>query len=277
MKRNEYSIYNNKIRGDKNIAICSDIHINSKTPDKKLQEVLDNLEDIKPTHIVIPGDLYDPDEETIHSYRVKKFIDNMTEIAKVYYIAGDAEGHLLPAGIRNNLNSKFRILCEKLYFDEQFLEDRDVTVAGLRLPNQFYRLNEEEKLNTLLFKYREYLEKLSKDCGDNNLNILLCHDPVIVRAMMHFSYVYAEHFNFDLVISGHNHGGNFPKLLKLFRNILATDIDFNSLYTKGVHEIDYDKYAMISEGITKYDQSLLPFESLEHFHEGTIENVKVYK
>lgn len=277
MKRNEYIIYNDKIRSDKNIAICSDTHINTKTTDKKLKEILDTISDINPSHIVIPGDLFDPDIETIHSYRVKRFIDDMTEIAKVYYIAGDAEEHFLPAGIRNNCNRKFRILCEKLYFDELFLEDQDVTIAGLRLPNEFYRLGEEEKLQTILFKYRDYLQKLSKDCGDDNFNILLCHDPIITQAMIYFANIYGEHFNFDLIVSGHNHGGDFPKLLKLVRSILATDIDLKSQYTKGAYEVDFDKYAVISEGVTKYDQSLCPFRSLEYFHEGTIENVKVLK
>lgn len=96
-----------------------DIHINKKTSNKKINYVLENLDNIKPTYIVIPGDLYNVDESTVYSYldipeKVSTFINDETDIADVSYVKGNIEqkSGLLPYGLYNNNNPKFHLLCE---------------------------------------------------------------------------------------------------------------------------------------------------------------------
>ena len=96
-----------------------DIHINKKKSYKKINYVLENLADIKPTYIVIPVDLYNVDESTLYSYldipeKVSTFINDETDIADVSYVKGNIEqkSGLLPYGLYNNNNPKFHLLCE---------------------------------------------------------------------------------------------------------------------------------------------------------------------
>ena len=111
MNRIDYTLESSKVDTDKNIAICSDLHINRNTPKEKLDDVLETLSDIQPTHIVIPGDLYDVDDTTISTDlkqdKVSLFIDNASEIADVFYVKGNAEqkSNLLPYGLYNNHKS----------------------------------------------------------------------------------------------------------------------------------------------------------------------------
>lgn len=287
MRRIEYTMDSSKVSEDKNIAICSDMHINEKTPDRKIDDVLQTLADIKPTHIVIPGDLYDVDMDDMSSLyeRVSQFVEDATEIADVFYVKGNVEqkSGLLPYRLYNNHNPKFHLLCERnLDGKYRYIKNDGINVAGIKPPLDFYKLSETERVKILLFQYRKYLEKLSRCCGTKDFNILLCHDPIIAAAK-YFSEILAAdgkwdyNFNFDLVISGHNHGGIWPDwMIPLFK-LMGANMDLcYPTFTKGMLDIGHNGEKMvISEGITKFHSDFGRLQMLERFHEGTIENVRV--
>lgn len=284
MKRIEYIIESSKINEDKNIAICSDIHINKKMPEKKLDEVLKTLSDIKPTHIVIPGDLYDVEDITLFNIedRVSLFIDKATDIADVFYVKGNIEqkNSLLPYRLYCNINPRFHLLCEQNSDGKyKYIKDNSINIAGIKLPLNFYKLSESERTKFLLLRYKKYLEKLSKYCGKKDFNILLCHDPIIASAMHHLKTITTNetNLNFDLVISGHNHGGMWPNWMKPLFKLAGANMELcYPTYTKGMIELGNNGEKMIvSEGITKFHSDFGKLQELEKFHKGTIENVKI--
>ncbi len=251
LKKFEYIIESSKIVEDKNVAICSDLHINKKTPEKKIDDVLQALADIKPTHIVIPGDLYDVDDTTIFNMpdKVSLFIDNATDIADVFYVKGNVEqkSELLPYRLYNNNNPKFHLLCEHNSDGKyRYIYNNGITIAGIKLPLDFYVLSESERAKCLLLQYRKYLEKLSKYCGAKNFNILLCHDPIIARTMLYLRTLTSNakdetNLNFDLIISGHNHGGMWPDWMKPLFKLIGANIELcYPTYTKGMIDIGHN-------------------------------------
>ena len=124
-------------------------------------------------------------------------------------------------------------------------------------------------------RYNKYLEKLSKYCGTKNFNILLCHDPIIVKALQLYQKEH-DNLNFDLIISGHNHGGLFPYWLKSVLEYSGADMErLYPTYTKGIFETNYNQYTIVSEGVTRFHSGFGKLQFLEKCHEGTIENVKV--
>ena len=115
-----------------------------------------------------------------------------------------------------------------------------------------------------------YLEKLSKCCGSKTFNILLCHDPIIINALRLYQKDHPQ-LNFDLILSGHTHGGFFPYWMKsIIERAYPT-------YTKGIFSTGNNQSVVVSEGITKFHSSFGKLQSLESFHEGTIDYVKVLK
>ena len=85
-----------------------------------LVDTLDTLSDIKPTHIVMPGDLYDVDVATMFNRKVTCFINDATDIAPVFYVKGDSEDRgalysmkMLPKGLDSGQNKKFHVLNEE--------------------------------------------------------------------------------------------------------------------------------------------------------------------
>ncbi len=283
MERYEYTIESSKIDGDKNIAICSDLHINKKTTDKKIDDILYTLEDIKPTHIVIPGDLYDT--AVYDNEQIFNFIDNATEIADVFYVKGNIEqkNGLLPYKLYNNHNRKFHLLCERnLDGEYTYINNNGINISGIKLPLEFYRLNENQRAMFLLFEYRKYLETLSVNCGSKNFNVLLCHDPIILKIIPFLRNLtaktpYETDLNFDLIISGHNHGGIWPDWMRPFFKLIGANMELcYPTYTKGMIEIGCNGgKIVISKGITKFHSDFGKLQLFERFHEGTVENVKI--
>ena len=284
MKRIEYTIESSKVDSDKNIAICSDMHINDKTSNRKIEEILDTLIEINPTHIVILGDLYDVnwDDTLNNTDKVLYFIDQATKIADIFYVKGNMEQRstLLPYFFYYNFYPEVHLLCEDNSKGKHtYFSNNGINFAGIKLPTNFYRLNEQEKTKLLLTKYKKYLEKLSNICGSENFNILLCHDPIIKDAFDYLAINGIIDLNFDLIISEHNHGGLMPKCMKPLFKLLNFNTELLSpTYTNGLFEIGNEgKNLIVSEGITKFHSDFGKLQFLEEFHEGTIENVKVLK
>lgn len=282
LKKQEYIITTNKFIDNKTIAVVSDFHINKEMNNKKIYKVLDTLHDIKPTHIVIPGDLYNVDRLTIREVpnnKVSLFIKDATDIADVYYVKGNIEekSDLLPYHLYNNRNRKFHLLCEENYdfFNKkngkvEVVKENDINIAGIRLPKDFYDRDEFTKKKILLSKYKKYLESISNQCGKDKFNVLLCHDPIIKGVLDILDT------DFDLVISGHNHGGIFPRILKGPLKVLGVDTSkAYPTYTKGIYSCG-EGSMMVSKGITKFHPKMGSVKHLEKFHNGTIETIKVY-
>lgn len=282
MKKNEYQLYSDKINENKNIAILSDLHISEKTSNSKLNQVLNTLEEIEPTHIVVPGDLFNVDISTICDDLVTNFINNVTTIADVFYVKGNIEDEdtglkysILPSGLKDNKNKYFHIVGEN--FNEINSQD-DLNITGIRLDNDFYKMQEYEKVNVLLNKYKDYLEKISNLCKEDKFNILLCHDPMIRDALKLMEVINERHLNFDLVISGHNHGGMYPKYLKNIIKPFTKDIKkYYPSYVNGIWDIDGNGHMIVSEGVTRFHSDMGLLEHFEKYHEGTIENVRILK
>lgn len=282
LKKQEYIIATDKFIDNKTIAVVSDFHINGEMKNKKIYEVLDALHKIKPTHIVIPGDLYNVDIRTIQEVPkniVSLFIKDATDIADVYYVKGnmEEENDLLPYHLYINKNKKFHLLCEenydylnKKYSKVEVAKAKDINIAGIRLSQDIYEANEATKKKILLSRYKEYLENISNQCGKDKFNVILCHDPIIKEVLDILDT------NFDLVISGHNHGGMFPKMLKGPLKVLGVDTaKAYPTYTKGIHSCGNGSL-IVSEGITKFHPEMGSIKFLETFHKGTIETIKVY-
>lgn len=282
MKKNEYIIENSKIIDDKNIAICADLHLSSHTKKEKLREVLDALEEIKPTHIVIPGDLYNVDDMTIGKGKnmVSDFTNQMTEIAEVYYVQGNSEqrSKKLPSEFYLAGNKKFHLLCEHMIRGKtNSISDIDMTISALKLPDSFYQLDENERYQQLVLKKLIYLRRLSNSLDPKMFQVLLCHDPIIESVFMYWQLELKKQNPFDLIISGHNHGGLFPSWMRPFLEFSKINIsNAYPTYVKGIIK-HKDNYHIISEGITKFHSESGKLERLEQFHEGTIENVKVLR
>ena len=213
------------------IAHISDYH--NRTSSIVDKQIIDSLNAEKPDIIVITGDHIDskiPDVDV-----ALEFTQKLCEIAPVYYVPGNHESNVMRSD-----EAEFNRLMAGL-------EDMGVTLlrnSSVKIQNAagdyFYLHGIDDP-----YFYGGYeqnfqrTEILCKDLNinDEELNVLLAHHPETLS-------VYYK-YNFDLVFSGHAHGGQITLFGKA---IMAPDQVNFPPYTEGLYKM-VDTQLVLSRGI----------------------------
>ncbi len=216
------------------IVQISDFH---NTKSKKLHNSLvKEISSIKPNIIVITGDFIDGNRTDINTSI--NLIKDIKDIAPIYYVTGNHEAStesyskLQEELINNNVN----ILDNKIVLLEN--NNAQINLIGLDDPVFSWDTYRDDK--TII---KDNLKMVTYD--KNNFTILLSHRPEQIDN-------YAEE-NFDLVLSGHAHGGQIR--IPFLGGLVAPNQGFLPKYTSGLYEQD-DTKMIVSRGI---GNSVFPF------------------
>lgn len=209
----QYCFETDKSINDFNFVFFSDLHEISHGRDN--EKLLDAIDDISPDVILIGGDVLTSKKEISEDfYSLLRFIKNLSCKHKVIFVPGNHERALFDIrewkkekGRDNSESAKdaddicrISLLEDTLnesgvpiLRNESLALDNNITVHGLDLHLDYFRR---------LIRRKPEIDYLKEQLGTidlNCFNILLAHDP--------------EHFDeysmldFDLVLSGHLHGG----------------------------------------------------------------------
>ena len=213
------------------IAHISDYHNRgSELVDK---QIFDALETEKPDIIVVSGDLVDTDKTNVDVAIL--FVENLCKFAPVYYVMGNHESNVKRAD-----ETAFNKLCvgvkktgaNLLINDKAIInlpEGDVINIYGIHDP-YFYGGYEQ-----VYQRSRALCEEFT--LNPDEYNILLAHHPEPLQE-------YSK-FDFDLVFSGHAHGGQ----VTLFgRAIMAPDQVYFPPYDEGLYEMN-NTQLILSRGI----------------------------
>ncbi len=220
------------IEGSYKIAHVSDYH---NTYNQNInKELLSSLSEEKPDIIVLTGDLVDYRKSDIE--KSLDFISVIIEIAPVYYVMGNHECNI-------SIDSQSA-------FDNMIKELKTLGVTVLRGESSVIILPNNEKINIFgiddPYFHCEYASQVktttdslcsSLDVNKNEFNILLAHHPEQLD-------IYSQ-YGFDLVYSGHAHGGQ-GRIFGI--GLIAPDQGFFPKYTSGIYEEGETKL-IVSRGI----------------------------
>ena len=179
--------------------------------------LLEDIEKCTPDVIVVTGDVIDRHHT---SYKIsEKFFEGAVKIAPVYYITGNHETWLNKKDFDSFLN---RIEAMGVHY----LDDKTVDIGAVSLIG----VAEVSRYNDL--------SPLTGACPEDNLKVMLAHEP-----QAHESY---EKAGPDLVLCGHNHGGqiNIPGK----GGLVDSDLHFFPDLYEGVHEFN-SMTMIISRGL----------------------------
>ena len=168
-----------------------------------------------PDIIVITGDLLDRHEGRTDVDSAMGFIQEITNIAPVYFVSGNHE----------HQSGEWDILLEELIEagvtvldnGKSILEKDGETITVLGLADKSVNQHYDKMLHTLMAGQ------------EDSFNILLCHRPELFE-----TYVKE---NIDLAFTGHAHGGQII-IPFLRQGIFAPHQGFFPKYTEGMHEKD---------------------------------------
>ena len=164
----EYDITSEKLSRDYNIVMLSDIH-NKPAPD-----LLQQVSDLAPDYIFVPGDLVDRHRKTYKN--VIPFLTELVKIAPVYFSPGNHEIKFPKLSARDIAATGVHVLDNKWVKVEDF-------ILGGQIPymtfDWIHDLEQQEGYKILLNHHPEYIEEGLAD------------------------------FDLDLILAGHAHGGQW--------------------------------------------------------------------
>ena len=213
------------------IAHVSDYH--NRTSSVVDKQILDSLKEEQPDIIVITGDLIDSKSTKVDV--ALEFTRKLCGIAPVYYVTGNHESNVWRSD-----ESEFNRLIDGL-------SDMGVTLlrnSSVKIQNEsgdyFYLHGIDDPY--FYGGYEQDFQRTEILCNDLNindeeLNVLLAHHPETLS-------VYYK-YNFDLVFSGHAHGGQITFFGKA---IMAPDQVTFPPYTEGLYKM-VDTQLVLSRGI----------------------------
>jgi len=230
-----YVVESDKVKGVGGvvrIVQISDLH--SVVFGNDQQPLIDMIKAQRPDIIMLTGDIVD-DKEPISGAQL--FLEKVKGIAPIYYVSGN---HEFMSGKYDNIKKMIQGYGIMVLSNEC----RFVTVNGVNLcicgiddPDVFRR---SKDLGVLKYKDEDGLLERFSDLDDNTFNILLAHRPELID-----SY---RKYNFDLVLSGHTHGGQV-RIPLILNGLFAPNQGYFPKYAGGRY--DFSNMTMIiSRGLS---------------------------
>lgn len=259
----EYTIKSDKITNGFKIAVISDLHNMDFGGSNKA--VLDKISEGKPDIIAVVGDIIDESDTDITP--ALNVMNNLPSIAPTYYVAGNHD-RLCPLyeSFKQSIMASGVSYLRTIDYGETFISraERKIIINGDRvalLGLHNYSTGEAED--------KRYTRIMRDFCRKKCFKILLCHYPEYTTWFFEQDKYYK--YNFDLMLSGHTHGGviNIP----FIGGIIAPNQGLFPEYCKGLYYIDKgneNPYNMIITGGLGEDRR---FMRVNNFPEITFVNV----
>jgi predicted MPP superfamily phosphohydrolase len=226
-----YLLYSEKITAPLRIVMLSDLH--GSFYGKNQEELLGAIEDCDPHLVVIAGDLFD--EYTTHT-AATALLKGITEKFPCYYVTGNHEYATDLKEVKDLLD---QYGVQPLWGEGVLLslQDQEIFLAGIADENHSLYFQSPPLPDTA--GQLSHLEKERQEQSDR-FSLLLCHRPV------------PELFNeggFDLILSGHNHGGQF-RIPGLVNGLFAPSQGFFPKYAGGRYTLE-SSTLIVGRGLAK--------------------------
>ncbi|MDQ0362186.1 metallophosphoesterase [Breznakia pachnodae] len=165
-----------------NIAYISDIHLGTSVNEDELKKIVEKTNDMKPDVILLGGDIFDENTTDDDLEMSIPYLSKLKSTYGVYYIYGNHEFY-------SDTQNRYEDVLNKA--DITILNDESALIDNIAIIG---RLDVRRNSN------RESMDELAKEYNDDNIIIVLDHQPIV-----------DDSEGIDLQLSGHTHNGQiFP-------------------------------------------------------------------
>lgn len=261
-KINTFNVKNDKNSDKMKLVFISDFH--NKKFKHNNDDLIKKIFEINPDYILLGGDFVDFStfQSKINNVKYKHTFSFLTKIYQKFKEISDSENYNLKGiyfGFGNHelrlksrvdneyLTNVYNELIEnlksndiKILENNTFQLSNGISLSGLNLFEGYYN-NFFQKKNMLEHIEKAVLDESFSNINDSNFNIMLFHKPDYCEDLINFG--------FDLVLSGHNHGGliNFPFIGPIF----SPDLKLFPKYNYGQYSYK-EKNVIVSSGIGEH-------------------------
>lgn len=220
LKTVSYMIYTDKVTEPVRIAHVSDLH--SEYYGRDMKNLIEAIDKQSPDVIVLTGDIFD---DIRNNENTRIFLKAAVSEYPCYYVSGNHEQR--KGGWKN-----FREEAADL--GVTVLEGENVSFKGITICGA-------SSTGDGRLTFDESVKKCAEESG-NGFNVLLAHYPEKVDYYRSFG-------KFDLVLSGHAHGGQW-RVPFLINGVYAPDQGVFPEYAGGMYE-SADGIMIVSRGLSR--------------------------
>lgn len=226
-----YTVASDKIEKPVRLAVLTDFHGCDYGPDGV--ELVQAVTELQPDAILLVGDMFSADGNPEEELRMFRQLDS---IAFTYYVTGNHEywEYDVPRLTERIHDTGVTVLsqnCVSLVADGQ-----RINLCGI--PDPYAYVDTEEALNWAV-----------DDIDHPAFTVLLAHRPELIEK-------YAATAAFDLVVSGHAHGGQI-RVPFLVNGLYAPNQGWFPQYAGGQYEVD-GTTMIVSRGLSVHRQWWIP-------------------
>lgn len=229
-----YDLKTDKISGDVKLALVTDLHSCLYGENQiQLTEAIDNY---KPDAILMGGDIFD-------DYYINEnsniLIENIVKKYKTYYVSGNHEWWSGKMDEHFDYLTNMGVTVLRGDTDYLSINDNIIAVSGVDDP-------EVDRYDEPFRSHNEQLEVIGDNIGSENYNILLAHRPENVN-----NYI---NYDFDLILSGHAHGGQW-RIPNVLNGFYAPNQGFLPEWAGGIYGFE-DRTLIVSRGLSRENTKL---------------------
>lgn len=228
LQTTHYTIDSPKLDAEVKLVVISDLH-SSNFGDKQ-EQLISEIKKQSPDLILMTGDIIDATKSV---EPVKFLLNGIKNICPIYYIYGNHEQHAARKPNAKALLETYGVKIMEEVYAEENINGQKIHICGLRDPQDKVAPD----------TWQKGLSFLSDQVQEDAYTILLSHRPTFVD--------YYKQTNFDLIVCGHAHGGQW-RIPFINKGIYTSDEGFFPKYYQGLHDLGRQKM-IISRGLALED------------------------
>ncbi len=231
------------------IALIADTHSSTMY----YKSIIKNLLEMQPDVIMLGGDIIDDKTPMQKGIDFIQYLKKELPHIPIYFVSGNHEFHGLGIKRHKEIIQSLGVIVvgtqapyEKPQVEILKIKDSTMLIAGLDDPSITYydpygkKMPNKEDKQSVQWK-QEYLDPIRSMKEKADIKILLTHRPEFAE--------YYKGLPFDMILTGHAHGGQIRIPFILDDGLYAPNQGFFPKYTNGVHEIQPQQFLVISRGI----------------------------
>ena len=229
-----YTVSSDKIKSSVKILAITDLH--STIYGNKQKKLIDKIQDYNPDVIVLVGDIAVDD---VPHKGTELLLAGIAGEYPCYYVTGNHEYMSGEVTYIKDMIQSYGVTI--LEGNSSILEvnGQQIRFAGVDDPDGFS--GSEYFTGGITNEWMEQFNKCAIDTGDGIYSVLLSHRPELTELY--------KKSGFDLVISGHAHGGQV-RIPGILNGLLAPNQGFFPKYAGGLYKLD-DTTMIVSRGLCR--------------------------
>lgn len=226
----KYMIKSKKIHTPIHIGIISDLHGTNygKNQLRLIQEIKQQNLDI----ILFVGDMID---EYSGTKEVEDLFNGVQDIP-CFYVLGNHEISSQKKEIMKDLSEKYSIHLIGQKYEILNINDTSIFIAGIDDVLSF-----QDQCEDSMCIFKNELTHLSQNVDKKTYSILLSHKPSLVDLY--------NNSQFDLIVSGHAHGGQW-RIPHFLNGLYAPDEFLFPHYAGGLYQLEHNQL-LVGRGLVK--------------------------